>query len=109
MLAVGGAAAVFVQGGVRAIAHPPIDGAAQGVAQGGHHHRGPEQFGIELHKAKDHGLGAHGQQGGRNQRDHEHRAQAKFWQGQGVQQLVNPGFHGGSIGSQRIVRKIFDC
>lgn len=78
---------------VRAPAHPPAQHAAQGVAGGSHHDGGPKQFGVEFDQAKHGGLGAHGQQGGRDERHDEHGAQAVLWQGQPLQQLSEPDFH----------------
>lgn len=78
---------------VRAPAHPPTEHAAQSVAEGGHHDGGPKQFGVEFDQAKHGGLGAHGQQGGRDEGHHQHGAQAVLWQGQPLQQLIEPNFH----------------
>lgn len=75
-------------------AHPPADGTAQRVAQGGHANGLPEQLGVELQQT-DHGrLGAQRQQGGRYQGHDEECAQTELRQGQPLQQLVHPDFHG---------------
>ena len=49
---------------VRAIAHPPTDDAAQGIAGGGHQNGRPEQIGIDFDQAKNGGFRAQWQQGG---------------------------------------------
>ncbi|MPN55981.1 hypothetical protein SDC9_203665 [bioreactor metagenome] len=82
---------------MRAQPHPPAHGTAQRVARGGHQNGRPEQPGVELDEPKHGGLGTQRQQRGRNERHHEHRAQSELRQGQPVQQLVHPQFHGARV------------
>lgn len=86
---------------VCAPAHPPAEHAAQCVAGSGHQDRWPKQLRIEFDQAKQHRFGAHGQQGGRNEGDHKHSAQAMLRQRQPLQQLIHPDVHQASLAPVR--------
>ena len=49
---------VFVDHLVGAIAHPPVQCTAQGIACGGYQHRRPEHGGVELDQAEHDRFGA---------------------------------------------------
>lgn len=86
--AVAAAQAVAQQRHLGAVAHPPVDDAAQGVAQRGDGDHLPEQVGPELDVGEYGGFGTQRQQRGGYQADHENGRQAHFGQGQGSEQPV---------------------